>query len=132
MEDRRRTRLGSLREWNPDTGQDFVDAGVLFDTHLRRVLPADDDAFFTLVDGDGFLFSFDPPATLLDDPDLVASWGDVTTSSFSTVDTEAAGSGPAVDDQPPMMLRSPSASSASRVAKSPWISSSRAPSCSSI
>ncbi len=78
-----------IREGNPDTGQDFVDAEVLFDTHLRRVLPADDDAFFTVVDGDGFLFSFDPPATLLDDDELVASWADVRTSTFSTVDTEA-------------------------------------------
>ncbi len=78
-----------IREGNPDTGRDFVDARVLFDTHLRRVLPADDDAFFTLVDGAGFLFSFDPPARLLDDADLVASWADVTTSSFSTVETEA-------------------------------------------
>lgn len=78
-----------IREGNPDTGRDFVDAEVLFDTHLRRVLPADDDAFFTLVDGDGFLFSFDPPATLLDDDELVAAWADVANSTFSTVETEA-------------------------------------------
>jgi len=78
-----------IQEGDPETGREFADAEVLFDTHLRRVLPAEDDAFFTLVDGDGFLFSFDPPDTLLDDPDLVASWADVTTSTFSTVPTDA-------------------------------------------
>ena len=78
-----------IREGDPDTGEDFVDAEVLFDTHLRRVLPADDAAFYTLVDGDGFLFSFDPPATLLDDDALIAEWAELQTSTFATVDTAA-------------------------------------------
>lgn len=78
-----------IDEGDPDTGEAFVDAEVLFDTHLRRVLPADDDAFFTLVDGDGFRFSFDPPATLLDDQGLVDGFADVASSTFRTVQTEA-------------------------------------------
>lgn len=78
-----------VREGDPETGREFVDAEVLFDTHLRRVLPSDDDAFFTLVDGDGFLFSFDAPAKLLDDEDLVAQFGAVESSTFRTVATEA-------------------------------------------
>lgn len=78
-----------IEEGDPVTGRPYVDAEVLFDTHLRRVLPSDDDAFFTLVDGDGHLFSFDPPAELLDDPDVVSTWAETTTSTFATVDTEA-------------------------------------------
>ncbi len=78
-----------VEEGDPDTGDEFVDAEVLFDTHLRRVLPTDDDAFFTLVDGAGFLMSFDPPARLLEDPALVDEWASVEASSYRTVTTEA-------------------------------------------
>lgn len=78
-----------IREGDPDTGRAFVDAEMLFDTHLRRVLPADDDAFFTMVDGDGFNYSFEAPVTLLDDADLVAAWAEVETSTYDTVDTDA-------------------------------------------
>ena len=78
-----------IDEGDADTGEAFVDAEVMFDTHLRRVLPADDDAFFTLVDGDGFLFSFDPPARLLSDPELVAEFSEVRSSTFRTVSTDA-------------------------------------------
>ena len=77
-----------VEEGDPATGSDFVDPAVLFDTHLQRVLPADDDAFFTIVDGSPFKFSFAPPARLLDDDALVAAWASVESSEFTTVGTE--------------------------------------------
>lgn len=75
-------------EGDPDSGRDFVDPAELFDTHLQRVLPADDDAFFTLVDGDPFKYSFDAPAELLDDAAVVADWAATDVSGFTTIDTE--------------------------------------------
>lgn len=78
-----------IAEGDPDTGTGFRDATMLFDTHLRRVLPADDGAFYALVDGEPALFSFDAPADLLADADLVASWAAVERSTFHTVDTDA-------------------------------------------
>lgn len=78
-----------IAEGERDTGSGFTDAEVLFETHLRRVLPGDDDAFYTLVEGEGFLFSFDPPAELLDDPDLVDEFAAVDASTYRTIDTEA-------------------------------------------
>lgn len=78
-----------VSEGNPDTGQPFRDATVVFDTHLRRVLPPDDGAFYALVDGHPAIFSFDAPADLLADDDLVTSWAEVETSTFRTIDTDA-------------------------------------------
>lgn len=78
-----------VEDGDPETGEPFDDAEHLFETHLRRVLPGDDHAFYTLVDGDGFLFSFAPPAELLDDADLVDEFAAVTASTFRTIDTEA-------------------------------------------
>lgn len=78
-----------ISEGNPDTGRAFRDAQVLFDIHLRRVLPADDGAFYTLVDGDPALLSFNAPANLLLDRRIVASWAQVDASTFRTVDTDA-------------------------------------------
>ncbi len=78
-----------ISEGDPDTGQGFRDAGQLFDVHLRRVLPADDGAFYALVDGEPALFSFDAPADLLADEDVIASWAQVEASTFRTIDTDA-------------------------------------------
>jgi signal transduction histidine kinase len=78
-----------ISEGDPDTGQSFRDATVVFDTHLRRVLPPDDGAFYALVDGSPAIFSFDAPADLLADDELVESWGGIDTSTFQTIDTEA-------------------------------------------
>ncbi len=78
-----------ISEGNPDTGRTFRDAKVLFDIHLRRVLPPDDAAFYALVDGDPAIFSFDAPADLLTDRSLVDSWAAVETSTFDTIDTDA-------------------------------------------
>lgn len=78
-----------ISEGDPETGRAFRDASVLFDIHLRRVLPADDGAFYALVDGRPALFSFDAPADLLADADVISSWARVETSTFRTIDTDA-------------------------------------------
>ncbi len=74
---------------DPETGESFADAQALFDVHLRRVLPGDDQAFYTLVDGDPFLLSFDAPANLLRDDELVEAWRSIDASTWQDVDTEA-------------------------------------------
>ena len=78
-----------ISEGDPDTGLAFRDANDLFDVHLRRVLPTDDGAFYALVDGAPAIFSFDAPADLLADDRIVASWGEVESSTFLTIDTDA-------------------------------------------
>ena len=79
----------AIAEGDVAGGQPFDDVEELFDAHLRRVLPGDDAAFYTLVDGDPFKLSFDAPTDLLADADLVASWRDVETTTFRTVQTDA-------------------------------------------
>jgi hypothetical protein len=78
-----------IAEGDPETGRPFTDAAVLFETHLQRVLPGDDAAFFTLVDGDPFQLSFGAPDDLLADPQLVDAWATTAVSSFETVDSNA-------------------------------------------
>lgn len=78
-----------IAEGNPNNGEGFADASSLFDVHLRRVLPDDDGAFYTLVDGDPYLLSFDAPTDLSVDSGLTDSWAAVETSTFQTVDSEA-------------------------------------------
>ena len=62
---------------DPETDEQFDDAETLFDVHLRQVLPGDDQAFYTLVDGEPFLLSFDAPADLLADDAVVDAWRSV-------------------------------------------------------
>jgi len=78
-----------IAEGDPDTGEPFTDAERLFSVHLRRVLPADSDAFYTLVDGKPFEFSFDASAALLGDPAIVEQWSGITSSEFGDLSTEA-------------------------------------------
>ncbi len=78
-----------IAEGNPDTGRPFTDAAVLFETHLQRVLPGDDSAFFTLVGGNPFRLSFGAPADLLADAQLVEEWASTDSSTFETVSSEA-------------------------------------------
>jgi two-component system OmpR family sensor kinase len=78
-----------ISEGDPETGEAFRDANELFDIHLRRVLPADDGAFYALVDDDPAIFSFDAPADLLADEEVVGSWAQVDSSTFQTIDTDA-------------------------------------------
>lgn len=74
---------------DPETGERFTSAEVLFETHLRNVLPGDDAAFFTLVEGVPFRLSFDAPADLLGDVALVESWASLGASEFGTTNSEA-------------------------------------------
>jgi two-component system OmpR family sensor kinase len=78
-----------IAEGDPDTGLPFTDAAVLFETHLQRVLPGDDGAFFTLIDGDPFRLSFGAPADLFADPQLVEEWASTGRSTFQTVPSPA-------------------------------------------
>jgi hypothetical protein len=58
---------------DPSTGEPFGDdVAALLDTFLRRNVPADGEAFYTVVGGEPFLTSFDPPEALLDDPEVLA------------------------------------------------------------
>jgi signal transduction histidine kinase len=73
---------------DPETGEPFgVDVEAIFDTFLRRSVPADHEAFYTLVDGELFLASFEAPAAPVSDPDLVARWASVTRPTYGTTDT---------------------------------------------
>lgn len=90
-----------IAEGDPDTGDPFTDAELLFDTHLQRVLPGDDAAFFTLVDGEPFRLSFDAPDDLLTDQALVDRWAAVSVSKFETAQSDA---GPARSLAVPVIL----------------------------
>lgn len=66
---------------DPATGEPFGDdTAAIFDTFLRRSVPADHEAFYTLVGGAPFLSSFDAPIALLDDDELVATWAAATST----------------------------------------------------
>ncbi len=74
---------------DPATGEPFADdVEAIFDTFLRRSVPSEPEAFYTLVDGRPFLSSFDAPGELLDDPELLESWARQTTPT--RLDTETA------------------------------------------
>ena len=60
---------------DPDSGEPFGDdAEAILETFLSRSVPADDEAFYTLLDGEPFLRSFDAPAELFDDETLIDRW----------------------------------------------------------
>lgn len=60
---------------DPATGEPFGDdVEAILRTFLSRSVPADDEAFYALVDGAPFLRSFEAPAELFDDEALVARW----------------------------------------------------------
>lgn len=74
---------------NPTTGEPFgSDAAAIFRTYLDRNVPSDDEAFYTIVDGNGFLFSNTSPP-LFDDPQFLPSWN-VETPTAATTMTDVA------------------------------------------
>ena len=77
-----------ITEGDPVDGSSFADASELFEAHLRQVLPGDDAAFYTLIDAKPFKLSFDAPIDLLADADLAASWSEIESSTFRTVQTD--------------------------------------------
>jgi two-component system, OmpR family, sensor kinase len=74
---------------DPATGRPFgADASAIFDDFLRRNVPADDGAFYAIVDGRPFLRSHDAP-DLFGDADLVDAWTSTTAPTRTTVQTAA-------------------------------------------
>src|SRR5690606_7599849 len=70
---------------DPETGEPFGnDARAIFDTFLSRSIPSDDEAFYTLVDGEPWKRSFAAPSLLLDDADLVERWAAVSETTRLT------------------------------------------------
>lgn len=64
---------------DPATGARFdLHADALFDAFLNRHLPATDEAFYTFVDGQPFLTSFNAPEWVFDDVALIERWGSAT------------------------------------------------------
>jgi two-component system OmpR family sensor kinase len=60
---------------DPATGEAFGDdVEAILRTFLLRSVPADDEAFYTLLSGEPFQYSFDAPPELFDDDTLVTRW----------------------------------------------------------
>jgi two-component system OmpR family sensor kinase len=75
---------------DPATGEPFgTDSAAILDTFLRRNVPGANEAFYTLVDGDEFLSSFDAPLSVWRDRQLVGRWTSVDGPERATVDTAA-------------------------------------------
>lgn len=75
---------------DPDTGEPFgTDVEALFDTFLNRSVPADDEAYYTFVDGAGHKTSFDAPLDVFDAPDLIERWATTTAPARIDVSTGA-------------------------------------------
>lgn len=75
---------------NPGTGEPFgTDARSIFEYFLARNVPGDHEAFYTFVDGQPLLYSFQAPRGPVDDPAVVAAWAEVrepTTGTFRSSD----------------------------------------------
>ena len=75
---------------DPNTGQPFgADVAAIFDTFLRRNIPSEGEALFTLVDGRPYRASSTAPHPLLDDARLVERWRAVRNSAEGEVSTPA-------------------------------------------
>jgi signal transduction histidine kinase len=75
---------------DPATGEPFgTDVEAILTVFFERSVPADDEAFYALVDGRPFLRSFDAPADPIDDAALVAVWADADEPVRRTVSTSA-------------------------------------------
>ena len=63
---------------DPETGEPFgTDAEAILDTFLRRNVAAPNEAFYTFVDGERFLSSFDAPQEVWDEQPLIERWSTV-------------------------------------------------------
>jgi signal transduction histidine kinase len=73
---------------DPASGEAFGDdVAAIFDTFLARSVPADDEAFYTLVEGRPYLRSFDAPPELFADRAIVDGWAASTEPRVETIDT---------------------------------------------
>ncbi len=76
---------------DPATGEAFGDdAEAILRTFLLRSVPADNEAFYTLLDGEPFQYSFDAAPELFDDDALVARWA-ASTNPRQTAQSTTAG-----------------------------------------
>jgi two-component system, OmpR family, sensor kinase len=74
---------------DPATGDPFgEDVVAIFDTFLARSVPADNEAFYTLVAGRPYLRSFDAPPELFADRQVVAGWAAATEPLIETIETQ--------------------------------------------
>lgn len=72
---------------DPETGEAFGDdVRAIFEVFLQRSLPADHEAFYTLIDGRPFLYSIGAPTDLLASDDLVARWWEIDVSTRLDID----------------------------------------------
>lgn len=71
----------------PAPGEPPTDAAAVFDEFLAQNVPGQGEAFFTLVDGKPYAWSFDPPVQLLNDERLVASWRKSTNAEWGSART---------------------------------------------
>lgn len=75
---------------DPATGEPFGDdAQAILDTFLARSIPADNEAFYTLLDGAPYLRTFDAPPELFDDDALVDRWASADRPVSGTATTAA-------------------------------------------
>lgn len=73
---------------SPATGEPFAeDVEAIFDTFLRRNVPAQAEGIYTLVDGEPYASS-PSPVQLLADADLVARWAALDAPTQGEADTE--------------------------------------------
>jgi signal transduction histidine kinase len=74
---------------DPTTGQPFgEDAARILDKFLERNVPSDNEAFYTIVGGRPYRRSFNAPAALLDDDQVLAAWTSLTDPTTDTFHTD--------------------------------------------
>lgn len=75
---------------DPATGARFdLRAEALFDAFLSRNVPAADEAFYTFVDGQPYLTSFNAPDWVFDDVALIERWGGATEPRRDSAGTDS-------------------------------------------
>lgn len=74
---------------DPETGQPFgTDVAAIFDTFLRRNIPVEGEALFTLIDGQPYA-STATPLQLFEDPEIVAEWAAISATTRAEIETSA-------------------------------------------
>lgn len=74
---------------DPNTGQPFGnDIRAIFDTFLRRNIPVEGEALFTILDGQPYKSTV-TRLQLLDDPEIVAEWAAITGTTQAELKTSA-------------------------------------------
>ncbi len=74
---------------DPNTGEPFgTDARAIVDTFLSRSVPADNEAFYTLLQGEPYLRDSEAPSELFADSELVAVWAAATQPRRGSAQTE--------------------------------------------